>query len=226
MSKERRKLWWSMKYWAWTMSRGLIAALLAAPAIAWAQADIALVDLVSGDVTYGSPRGRVTAYMKVREGDRFTLGRGAQVRLMFFKTATQEHYAGPASFTASPSGGFLHTGAKPRITSVPSFVPGRLSRVPELLQNAKLGGVTLRGAPKPRPDDALLRDARADYDRMRREASGDDITPELFLFITLTEYHRYDEMGRLADEMLRKQPNNEEAKTLASWVRTQSERVK
>jgi hypothetical protein len=202
------------------------AALLAVPAIAGAQADIALVDLVSGDVTYGSPRARVTAYMKVREGDRFTLARGAQVRLMYFKSATQEHYAGPASFTATANGGYLHSGGKPRVTSIPAVVPGRLSRIPELVQHAKLGGVALRGAPKPRPDDSQLRTARADYDRLRRDATGDDITPELFLFSALAEYHRYEEMGQLAEEMLRKQPRNEEVKILADWVRTQSERVK
>lgn len=214
-----------MKYWVSTMLRALAATLLAAPVIAWAQADVALVDLVSGDVTYGSPRARVTPYMKVREGDRFIVARGGQVRLMYFKNATQEHYAGPASFTASASGGYQHSGAKPRVTNVPAIVPGRLSRIPELVQHAKLGGVQVRGT-KPRPDDAVLRNARADYDRLRREATGDDITPELFLFSTLAEYHRYDEMGRLADEMLRKQPNNDEVKALAAWVRTQSEPVK
>jgi hypothetical protein len=208
------------------MLKALTAALLLVPAMAWAQADIALVDLVSGDVTYGSPRGRVTQYMKVRDGDRFTVGRGGQVRLMYFKNATQEHYAGPASFTASPNGGFLHSGGKPRITSVPAVVPGRLSRIPELVQHAKLGGVALRGTAKPRPDDALLRNTRADYDRMRREAAGDDITPELFLFSALADYHRYDEMAQLADEMLRKQPRNEDVKTLAAWARTQTEGVK
>jgi len=208
------------------MLRALIGAMLAAPAIAWAQADVALVDLVSGDVSYGSPRERVTPYMKVRDGDRFTLSRGSQVRLMYFKNATQEHYAGPASFTASASGGYLHSGGKPRVTTVPAFVPGRLSRIPELVQHAKLGGVALRGTPKPRPDDGYLRNSRADYDRLRREATGDDITPELFLFSTLAEYHRYDEMGQLAEEMLRKQPNNHEVKTLAGWAKAQSERVK
>ena len=208
------------------MLRALVAATLLAPAALGAQADIALVDLVSGDVTYGSPRGRVAQYMKVREGDRFTVARGGQVRLMYFQGAKQEHYAGPASFTVTASGGLLHSGAKPRVTNIPAVVPGRLSRIPELVQHAKLGGVALRGTPKPRPDDALLRNTRADYDRLRRDATGDDITPELFLFVALAEYHRYDEMTQLADEMLRKQPNNDDVKTLAAWVRTQSERVK
>ena len=208
------------------MLRVFAAAMLAAPAIALAQADVALVDLVSGDVTYGSPRARATAYMKVREGDRFTVARGAQVRLMYFKSSKQEHYAGPGSFTATATGGHLHTGSKPRVSDVPSVVPARLSRIPELVQHAKLGGVALRGTPKPRPDDAVLRAARADYDRLRRDATGDDITPELFLFSALAEYHRYDEMAQLTDDMLRKQPKNDEVKTLAAWVRTQSERVK
>lgn len=208
------------------MLKVFAAAMLAVPAIALAQADIALVDLVSGDVTYGSPRGRATAYMKVREGDRFTIARGAQVRLMYFKSAKQEHYAGPASFTATATGGQLHTGSPPRVTDVPSVVPSRLSRIPELVQHAKLGGVALRGTPKPRPDDAALRTARADYDRLRGQASGDDITPQLFLFSVLADYHRYEEMAQLTDEMLRKQPNNDEVKTLAAWVRTQGEPVK
>ena len=202
------------------------AVLLAAPAIAWAQADIALVDLVTGDVTYGSPRARVTAYMKVREGDRFTVARGAQVRLIYFRNALQEHYAGPGSFTASATGGYLHTGAKPEVKNVPAVVPGRLARIPELVRHARLGGVALRGKPKPRPDDALLRTTRADYDRLRRDATGDDITPELFLFAALVEYHRYDEMAQLAGEMLRKQPNNEEVKTLAAWAKTEAEGMK
>jgi hypothetical protein len=215
-----------MKFWGSTMLRALVAATLFAPAALCAQADIALVDLVSGDVTYGSPRGRVTQYMKVREGDRFTIARGGQVRLMYFQSAKQEHYSGPASFTVGASGGKLHSGAQPRVTNVPTVVPGRLSRIPELVQHAKLGGVALRGNRKPRAEDSVLRNARADYDRLRRDAAGDDITPELFLFSALADYHRYDEMGRLADEMLRKQPNNEDVKTLAAWVRTQSEGVK
>lgn len=208
------------------MLKRLLAATLLMPALVCAQGDVALVDLVSGEVTYGAGRARVTPFMKVREGDRFNVARGGQVRLLYFQSATQEHYAGPAAFTAGAQAGTAQSGAKPRITNVPNAVPRRIARIPELVENAKLGGVQLRGKPPAKADDAALREARALYERLRKEAASDDITPELFLFSALSDYHRYDEMGPLAEEMLRKQPQNDEAKSLAAWVRSRSQRVK
>jgi tetratricopeptide (TPR) repeat protein len=165
--------------------------------------------------------------MKVREGDRFTLPARAQLRVLYFQSGRQERYTGPASFSAGREAGSVHSGAKPQVTSLPTGVPQRIARVPELLQNAKLGGVQLRGnKPPAKPDDANLREARALYERLRKELPRDDITPELFLYSALSDYHRYDEMRPVVDEMLRKQPDNEELKALAQWVRSQPRRVK
>jgi len=211
------------------MRKWLMVALLAGPATAHAQADVGLVDLVSGDVSYASSAGaraKVTPFMKVRDGDRFNVARGGQVRLLYFQSAKQEHFAGPASFTAGRQSSTQQSGSKPRVTSVPSAVPRRISRIPELLENAKLGGVQLRGKPPAKPDDANLREARALYERLRKELPKDDVMPELFLYATLSDYYRYDEMRPLVDEMLRKQPDNEELKALAAWVRSQPRRVK
>jgi hypothetical protein len=206
------------------MLRALLLVAFLLPAAVLAQADVALVDLVSGQVSYSG--GKVTPYMKVREGDRFTVPRGAQVRLLYFQGARQEHFAGPASFTAGKESSAQQSGSKPRVTPVPSVVPRRISRIPELVDNAKLGGVQLRGRPPEKPEDDALREARALYERMRREMPQDDITPELFLYATLIDYNRFAEMRPLADEMVRKQPASEEAKALAAWVRSRSGGVK
>ncbi|MGH8518967.1 MAG: hypothetical protein ACREUE_16075 [Panacagrimonas sp.] len=195
-----------------------MTASLAAPLIAFAQGDVALVDLVSGDVTYGPNRAKVSAFMKVREGDRFNVARGGQVRLLYFNSAQQEHFAGPAAFTAGRESSAQQSGSKPRVSKVPSGVPQRIARIPELLQNAKLGGVQIRSKPPAKADDAL-REARALYQQMRKERRKDDITPELFLYSTLSDYHRYDEMRPVVEEMLRRQPNNEEVKALAASVK-------
>src|SRR4051794_16890209 len=78
-----------------------LAALLAA-ANAFAQADVGLINQMSGDVSYtsGAGKAQAKAYMKIREGDRFTLPAGAQMRVVYFKNGRQESYSGPASFTA------------------------------------------------------------------------------------------------------------------------------
>lgn len=210
------------------MARFLLVALLFVPATALAQADVALVDLVSGEVSYASgqaARAKVTPFMKVREGDRFTVSRGGQLRLLYFKSAQQEHFAGPASFTAGGESSALQSGAKPRVTKVPGVVPQRIARIPELLHNVKLGGVQVRSKPPAKADDAL-REARALYQQMRKERRRDDITPELFLYSTLSDYHRYDEMRPVVEEMLRRQPDNEEVKALAASVRSQPGAVK
>jgi hypothetical protein len=200
------------------MMRRWLFLLLALPAALQAQTDVALVDLVSGDVTYGPNRARVGAFMKVREGDRFNVARGAQVRLLYLNSAQQEHFTGPASFTAGSQSSAQQSGAQPRISKVPSGVPQRIARIPELLQNAKLGGVQIRSKPPARADETL-REARVLYTQMRKERRKDDITPELFLYSTLNDYHRYDEMRPVVEEMLRRQPHNEEVKALAAAVK-------
>jgi len=59
---------------------------------------------------------------------------------------------------------------------------------------------------------------------MRKDLPADDITPELYLYAALYDYLLYDEMKTVVDEMLRKQPDSEEAKTLADWVRSRAAR--
>jgi len=207
----------------------LLAALCAIPVLAHAQADVGLVNLVSGEVVFaagGGPAAKVTPFMKVREGDRFDLAAGAQLRVVYFEGARQERWQGPSSFRAARTEGTPLKGAVAEATRLPASVPGRIARVPELMQNAKLGGVQLRGL---RPemtamDLASLREARATYDRLKGELPRDDITAELFLYSALEEYRLYDEMRSVVEEMERKQPQSEDVRSLAAYVKARSRR--
>lgn len=202
------------------MHRRLAVLLLAVAPLAHAQGDVALVEFVAGEASYASASSapaQVIPFMKVRESDRFTLARGAQVRLLYFQSAKQEYFVGPASFTTGREASKVQSGAKPQVSSVPAAVPRRIARIPELVENAKLGGVQLRS--KPRPEDAELREARALYRKMRKEMAADSVAPELYLYATLSEYGRTDEMQPLVREMLRRQPGNEEVKALALPVK-------
>ena len=204
------------------------AAMTLASAFANAQggADVGLVNLVAGDVSYapltGSP-GKVQAFMRVRDGDRFTLSAQAQVRVVFFDGGRQERWQGPASFRAAKGGSEAISGKPTEVATLPSGVPQRIARVPELMQNAKLGGIQVRGGLTRAQQASLnqqetLRDARATYKKLRAEMPADDITPELYLYSALYDFLLYDEMKTVVDEMLRRQPASEDVKNLAAWV--------
>jgi hypothetical protein len=210
----------------------VLLALFAAGSALAQSVDVGLVNMVSGDVTYtppsGGPRG-VQAFMKVREGDRITVASGGQVRVVFFEAARQELWAGPASFRAGKKGAEPVSGKPKEISNLPAGVPQRIARVPELMQIAKLGGIQVRGGITPAQkasleQQAAVSEARATYEKMRKESAADDITAELFLFSALHEYLLYDDMKPIVEEMLRKQPANEEVKTLADWVRKRASR--
>ena len=203
------------KWWA-------VLAMLATSALAHAQGDVGLVNMVAGDVRFvpqaGQP-GKVTAFMKVREGDRFELPAGGQVRVVYFEGARQERWQGPSSFAALKLQGSPIKGTPAEVTKLPLATSTRMSRVPELMQNAKLGGIQVRGAQASRPvQKEAVAEARATYQALRTQLSQDDITAELYLFSALNDYQLYEDMVPLVDEMKRKQPQSEDVKALGAWL--------
>jgi hypothetical protein len=206
---------------------GVAACLSGAPAHAQG-VDIGLVNLLSGDVDFAAPGAtpaKAQAFMRVRDGDRFNVPAGSVVRVVYFETARQERWAGPASFRAGRQQGAATSGAPAEVVSLPSGVPKRIARVPDLLQNAKLGGVQVRSAPiSPKPltadEEKQVAEARTLYQQMRAQASTDDIAPELFLYSALSEYSLHADMQTVVDEMARRQPASENVKALATWLKT------
>jgi hypothetical protein len=200
---------------------------LTSSAVAWAQgAVVGLVDLVSGDVRYalhsGSP-GPAKPFMRVREGDRFNVPAGGQVRVVYFGSARQERWSGPASFRAGKGAGEAISGAPAEVGVLPSGVPQRIARVPELMQNARLGGIQMRGGLSRKQEASLVqqatvREAREIYERLRKDLPADDITSELYLYAVLHDYLLLDDMKVVVEEMLRKQPGNDDVKQLLVLV--------
>ena len=134
-------------------SATLFAVLSAAASFAvWASADVGLVNQLQGDVSYqgaGAPAAKAAPFMKVREGDAFTVPAGGVLRVVYFEGGRQETWKGPASFKAGPKAGEAQSG-KPEISQVPGGVPAKLSQTADVIQIAKLGragGVTVRGFP-------------------------------------------------------------------------------
>ena len=208
---------------------GLIGALLVlgVSGAAAQTADAGIVNQLAGDVTYASGTAapaRAQPFMRVRQGDRFTLGAGGSVRLVYFQGGRQETWKGPVSFRVGAALSEQASGPRPEVTMLPTGVPQKIGRMPELLQSARLGGVTVRGlSSRARPplsavEKTEVAEARAIYRKLRTDAAPDDITPELYLFSVLQDYSLYDEMKPVAEDMQKRQPASTEAKELAAWA--------
>jgi hypothetical protein len=204
---------------------GLVALLAAASAFA---ADVGLINHLVGDVSYasGGTTAKAKPYMKVREGDRFTIAAGAQVRVVYFQGGRQESYSGPGSFTAGTQQSSVQSGAQPQVTLLPSGVPQKIAQTPELIQIARLGrsgGVAVRGAardPRLTPQQqAEVRQARQTYEQLRQSAAADDITPELYLYSVLQDHLLYNDMKTVVSEMQRRQPANPDVAVMAEYVK-------
>lgn len=216
------------------MGAGLL--LCASLGFAATGADVGVVNQLSGDVSYsgeGGAAAKAQPYMKVRDGDRFTLASGASMRIMYFQSSRQESWKGPASFNAGAQQSEAISG-KPDVVQVPSGVPQKIAQMPDLIQLAKTGGrtggVELRKVQTLTPKQRASLEQQADiaaakdtYYKLRSQLPNDDITPELYLLSALEEYLLWDEMKPVADEMLKRQPNNPDAQALADWIKSHNQ---
>ena len=207
-------------------SAKLFAVLSAAASFAaWASADVGLVNQLQGDVSYqgtGATGAKAAPFMKVREGDKFTIPDGAVLRIVYFEGGRQEMWKGPSSFKAGAKAGDAQSGT-PVVSQVPGGVPAKLSQTAEVIQIAKLGragGVTVRGVkPNLTPAQAAeVAQAKKTYESWKGSSAADDITPEMYLYTVLQDYMLYDDMKVVVQTMQAKQPNSQEVKELASWV--------
>ena len=215
-----------------TLGLGVLLALFGAAFGAQAADDVGLINHLTGDVSYtsGGAAAKAKPYMKIREGDRFTLPAGAQMRVVYFKGGRQESFSGPASFTAGTEQSAVQSGSQPQISTLPAGVPQKISQTPELIQIAKLGrsgGVAVRGVKTEQrltpQQQAEVRQARQTYDQLRQTAAADDITPELYLYSVLQDHLLYTDMKQVVSEMQKRQPANPDVAVMVEYVKVKTE---
>jgi hypothetical protein len=192
--------------------------------------DVGLVNQISGDVSYtsqGASQSKAQAFMKMRQGDRFNVPAGAQLRVVYFNGGRQETWKGPSSFKAGTQKSDAESGQPAEVAQMPAGVPQKIAQVPELVQIAKLGrsgGIAVRGGGKPgrlsSEQQAEVSLAKVNYAQMRKGSSSDDITPELYLYSVLQDHLLYADMKNVTDEMVKRQPGNPEVQELAAYVKS------
>jgi hypothetical protein len=189
--------------------------------------DVGLVNLLQGEVSYqsdGAQAAKVQAFMKVRQGDRFTVPAGSQVRVVYLQGGRQETWRGPSAFRAGTQQGESINGQPLLVSQLPSAVSQRIQQAPDLVQVARLGrsgGVQVRGGKPPSLTAAQrteLNTARNTYKSMRAQAAADDIMPEMYLYSVLQDLQLYEDAKPVVEEMAKRQPGNADVDALVAYV--------
>ena len=202
--------------------------------------DVGLVTQLSGEATYWNEgyqktTEKVQALMRIRQGDHFKLSAGATIQLVYFQNGRQETWKGSATFIVGNEQSQVE-GEKqiqPEVVFLPTEAYQGIRRIPVVLRRARLGrsgGMMVRGggvetSQKPiiptKEERAEIAMAKENYQKMRKQAKTDDITPELNLLGVLADYEQYGEMEKIINEALKIQPDHQVLKELNEWIKVQ-----
>lgn len=82
--------------------------------------EVGLVNMLSGDVSHQSANvapDKAQMFMKVRQGDRFLMPAGAQLRVVYFQGGREETWKGPGVFRAGSQQSEPLSGAPAKVCS-------------------------------------------------------------------------------------------------------------
>lgn len=182
--------------------------------LAIAAGDVGLLDRLTGEIAVKSNTGtsfKASAFMKVREGDTFTLPKGSEMQLVYFEGRRRELWQGPASLRTGKTGSEALTGG-PAAVSEAKGAPNR-----EALAQAgnvqRLGTLVMREG-RAAPPRKSTTQAIAEYKAWTASADPGDILPELYILSVLQESPGVVDLNPYLDALKRKQPDRPEVKAL------------
>ena len=176
-----------------------------------ADKEAGMITLAQGNATYVSGHDKdkpVVTFMKVRTGDKLTLNKDAKLQVVYFENGRQETWNGATKLVIGANESQTsNTANPPQIKQLPAIVMQQLSRAPGVVSDLKnrSGMILVRSLPM-----IEMRKLDENYNAMRKDATAEDVTPELYLLAGLHELKLYRDMKPVLEEMRRRQPNNAE----------------
>ncbi len=175
----------------------LLVALYFLSAACFAQlpSDLGIVTFVSGEVRLRSSAGDESVpkpFGRIRANDRFTLRPGATLRILYLQSGNSELWNGPMEFNIG--NGPQNPGSAPaQVQRLSVAARTKMQTALRINSNERLGGVTVRSIGTSRDakaslDADQLTEIREIYGQLRKEFPGNDITPEVFLSMSIQQY--------------------------------------
>lgn len=154
------------------------------------------------------------AFARVPSGARIEIGDNAKLQIVYLRSGRQESWTGKASLVvgdaeskaSGPGAGV------PTIKVLPPYMIETLTKSGQVMGNihSRQGMIRVRSLMAAEK----IKVAEDRYVELRAQSAEDDITPEIFLLTTLDGLKAYQSMKKPLGEMLRRQPDNAEARAL------------
>lgn len=193
--------------------------LMAVGQLAWANTAEpgGFVTQSQGEVTYQVGSGKaqaLPAFSRLVSGTRITLGEGAKLQIVYLSSGRQETWTGKSTLEVgdAESRRIGTSASEPAIKVLQPYMVETLVKSREVMGSihARQGMIRVRSL----MTAAKVKEVEDRYAELRVQASEDDITPEIFLLTALDGLKAYQSMKKPLAEMLRRQPDNAEAKAL------------
>ncbi len=209
--------------------------LIVLPISTYAASEVGMVTQVSGKVSYQSASDSkpsdVRNFMKVYEGDIFSLSADSFVQIVYLRSGRKETWKGPGNFKAGEKQGeSQNSSVQPKAVMMDTEKARQIVLLSDNLDPSRLqrtGSTIARGEKKasqasPRllseAEQKMIAAAKQNYQDMLKDADAGDITPELYMFSVFADYDQFAEMKLLIAEMRKKQPGNIDIDRLEEWM--------
>lgn len=169
-----------------------------------------------GQITYQASGGgeqALPAFARLTSGTHVKMGDNAKLQIIYLGSGRQESWSGKTDLVAGDAESkVVGQAAAPTIKMLPPYMVETLVKSNEVMANihARQGMVRVRSLLAA----SKIKEAEDRYAELRSQAAEDDIAPEIFLLTTLDGLKAYKSMNKPLEEMLRRQPDNAEAKAL------------
>lgn len=170
-----------------------------------------------GTVTFQVGSGKalpLQSFARLASGTRITLGENAKLQIVYLRGGRQESWSGQAVLEVGEAGSTSvgKIAAEPAIRILQPFMVETLVKSHEVMGSihARQGMIRVRSL----MTAAKVKEAEERYAGLRAQSAEDDITPEIYLLTTLDGLKAYQSMKKPLAEMLRRQPDNAEARAL------------
>lgn len=203
----------------YSLSRLILSATVFVTAQAGA-ADVGILTLNKGSVLVSGANQSAhpaISFMKLRKGDGIEVGEASKIQVLYTSNGRQETWNGPVRIEIGEQiSTTLTQGTLPLVKQLPARVLAQLAKAPAVLSDIKgrTGMVMIRSSSLLEQ----LREVDETYKQMRANADDDDVAPELYLVSALYEMKLYKDVLITLEDILKKQPDNAEAKALAEHM--------
>lgn len=194
-----------------------LIAVIASASMAHAAGDVALVTALNGKTDRAAITGPVPVepFVKLKEGDVLTLGKGAFLRLVYFEGGRQEDWKGPGRIEAGSAESRAAGAQQTEVKTLPAVVVRQMAKTPALDSQGRAGVTRLRAIGSPNSLDKL----EAEYDRLRMESGGKDLNAEIYMLSGLFELRELERVEYMINDLQLRQKGNTEAMVLVSLYR-------